>query len=60
MDGAVLRIPFGLRRHEIQIARDEASWDQNGDVDRARFLAEIGDGKQKIVETLPKLKAARG
>jgi branched-chain amino acid transport system substrate-binding protein len=34
----------------------EASWDQNGDIDRASFLAEIVDGKQKIVETLPKLK----
>ena len=34
----------------------EASWDQNGDIDRASFLAEIIDGKQKIVETLPKLK----
>jgi branched-chain amino acid transport system substrate-binding protein len=33
----------------------EASWDQNGDIDRASFLAEIVDGKQKIVEVLPKL-----
>lgn len=33
----------------------EASWDQNGDIDRASFLAEIVDGKHKIVETLPKL-----
>lgn len=33
----------------------EASWDQNGDIDRASFLAEIVDGKQKIVEILPKL-----
>jgi branched-chain amino acid transport system substrate-binding protein len=32
----------------------EASWDQNGDIDRASFLAEIVDGKQKIVEILPK------
>jgi len=38
----------------------EASWDQNGDIDRASFLAEIVDGKQKIVETLPKLKAGKG
>jgi branched-chain amino acid transport system substrate-binding protein len=37
----------------------EASWDQNGDIDRASFLAEVVDGKQKIVETLPKLKAAK-
>jgi branched-chain amino acid transport system substrate-binding protein len=33
----------------------EASWDQNGDIDRASFLAEIVDGKQKIVAILPKL-----
>ena len=33
----------------------EASWDANGDIDRASFLAEIVEGKQKIVEILPKL-----
>ena len=37
----------------------EATWDQNGDIDRASFLAEIIDGKQKIVETLPKLKSSK-
>jgi branched-chain amino acid transport system substrate-binding protein len=37
----------------------EASWDQNGDIDRASFLAEIIDGKQRIVETLPKLKSSK-
>ena len=37
----------------------EASWDQNGDIDRASFLAEIVDGKQKIVETLPKLSPSK-
>ena len=37
----------------------EATWDQNGDIDRASFLAEIVDGKQKIVETLPKLKSSK-
>ena len=37
----------------------EATWDQNGDIDRASFLAEIVDGKQKIVETLPKLKPSK-
>jgi branched-chain amino acid transport system substrate-binding protein len=37
----------------------EASWDQNGDIDRASFLAEIVDGKQKIVETLPKLTSSK-
>jgi branched-chain amino acid transport system substrate-binding protein len=33
----------------------EATWDQNGDIDRASFLGEVVDGKQKIVETLAKL-----
>ncbi|HEY1722025.1 MAG TPA: ABC transporter substrate-binding protein [Magnetospirillaceae bacterium] len=33
----------------------ETSWDNTGDIDRASFIAEIDDGKQKIVETLPKL-----
>ncbi len=31
------------------------SWDATGDDDRLSFIAEIVDGKQKIVETLPKL-----
>jgi branched-chain amino acid transport system substrate-binding protein len=35
----------------------EASWDQNGDIDRESFLGEVVDGKQKIVEILPKLGA---
>ena len=33
----------------------ETSWDANGDIDRISFLAEVVDGKQKIVQTLPKL-----
>ncbi|HKB21315.1 MAG TPA: ABC transporter substrate-binding protein [Methyloceanibacter sp.] len=33
----------------------EATWDKNGDVDRESFLGEVVDGKQKIVEVLPKL-----
>jgi len=33
----------------------EATWDQNGDIDRASFLGEVVAGKQKIVEVLPKL-----
>jgi branched-chain amino acid transport system substrate-binding protein len=33
----------------------EATWDKNGDIDRESFLAEIVDGKQKIVAILPKL-----
>ncbi len=33
----------------------EATWDKNGDIDRESFLAEIVDGKQKIVSILPKL-----
>jgi len=33
----------------------ETTWDQNGDIDRISFLAEVVGGKQKIVQTLPKL-----
>jgi branched-chain amino acid transport system substrate-binding protein len=33
----------------------EVTWDQNGDVDRASFLGEVVEGKQRIVEILPKL-----
>jgi branched-chain amino acid transport system substrate-binding protein len=33
----------------------EATWDKNGDIDRISFLGEVVNGKQKIVETLPKL-----
>jgi branched-chain amino acid transport system substrate-binding protein len=33
----------------------ETTWDANGDIDRISFLAEVVDGKQKIVQTLPKL-----
>ncbi len=33
----------------------EATWDKNGDIDRISFIGEVVDGKQKIVDTLPKL-----
>lgn len=33
----------------------ETTWDAKGDVDRESFLAEVVDGKQKIVKTLPKI-----
>jgi branched-chain amino acid transport system substrate-binding protein len=33
----------------------EATWDKNGDIDRESFLGQVVQGKQKIVETLPKL-----
>ena len=33
----------------------EASWDNNGDIDRDSFLGEVVNGQQKIVEILPKL-----
>jgi branched-chain amino acid transport system substrate-binding protein len=33
----------------------EATWDARGDIDRISFLAEVVDGRQKIVATLPKL-----
>ena len=32
-----------------------ATWDENGDIDRASFLGEVVDGKQKIVKILPKI-----
>ncbi len=32
----------------------EATWDENGDIDRQSFLGEVVNGKQKIVEILPK------
>ena len=33
----------------------EVTWDAKGDVDRASFLVEVVDGKQKITKILPKL-----
>jgi len=33
----------------------ETTWDNNGDIDRISFLAEVVDGKQKVTQTLPKL-----
>jgi len=33
----------------------EASWDAKGDIDRISFLVEVVDGKQKVVQVLPKL-----
>jgi branched-chain amino acid transport system substrate-binding protein len=33
----------------------EATWDDNGDIDRISFLAEVIDGKQKVTQILPKL-----
>src|SRR5712692_6688253 len=33
----------------------ETTWDDRGDIDRISFLAEVVDGKQRIVQTLPKL-----
>ena len=33
----------------------EATWDGNGDIDRVSFLAEVQNGKQVVVQTLPKL-----
>jgi branched-chain amino acid transport system substrate-binding protein len=53
---------FAQAAHDITITpKDEpgilmeATWDKNGDIDRISFLGEVVDGKQKIVETLPKL-----
>jgi branched-chain amino acid transport system substrate-binding protein len=33
----------------------EATWDDKGDIDRVSFLAEVVNGKQKVVQILPKL-----
>ena len=33
----------------------ETTWDAKGDVDRDSFLVEVVDGKQKVVQILPKL-----
>ena len=33
----------------------ETTWDARGDIDRISFLVEVVDGKQKVVEILPKL-----
>jgi branched-chain amino acid transport system substrate-binding protein len=53
---------FAQKAHGITITpKDEpnilmeATWDKNGDIDRISFLGEVVNGKQKIVETLPKL-----
>jgi branched-chain amino acid transport system substrate-binding protein len=53
---------FAQAAHDITITpKDEpgilmeATWDKHGDIDRISFLGEVVEGKQKIVETLPKL-----
>jgi branched-chain amino acid transport system substrate-binding protein len=33
----------------------ETSWDNNGEIDRISFLAEVAGGKQKITKILPKI-----
>ncbi len=33
-----------------------ASWDETGEIDRESYLAEVRDGRQVIVQTLPRLK----
>ena len=33
----------------------DVTWDQNGDLDRISFLAEVINGQQKITQTLPAL-----
>src|SRR2546428_701588 len=52
VDVAVV-IPGGL--HQDAGLLMETTWDNNGDIDRISFLAEVVEGKQKIVQTLPKL-----
>ena len=33
----------------------ETTWDDKGDIDRISYIAEVVNGKQKIVTELPKL-----
>lgn len=37
----------------------ETTWDDKGDIDRVSFLGEVRNGKQVIVQTLPKLGAGK-
>lgn len=53
---------FARTLHGLTIAPEqepgilmEATWDKNGDIDRASFLGEVVDSKQTIVQILPKL-----
>ena len=53
---------FAAKLHDLTITPAEepgilmeATWDKNGDIDRESFLGQVVDGKQKIVEVLPKL-----
>jgi len=66
MIGKFDRQAFGATMKGLTLTPDkapgmlmEASWDKNGDIDRESFLAEIVDGKQKIVATLPKLNPSK-
>jgi branched-chain amino acid transport system substrate-binding protein len=34
----------------------DVTYDDKGDIDRESYLVEVKDGKQVILETLPKLK----
>ncbi|HEY0419235.1 MAG TPA: ABC transporter substrate-binding protein [Acetobacteraceae bacterium] len=36
----------------------DTTWDKNGDMDRVSFMVEVAGGKQRVVETLPPLRAA--
>ena len=33
----------------------ETTWDAKGDIDRISFLVEVVNGRQKVVQILPKL-----
>lgn len=60
--GKVDRQAFADAMHGLTITPEmepgilmTTGWDAAGEVDRASFIAEIADGKQKIIETLPRL-----
>ena len=60
--GKIDRAAFGAAMKGLTLKPDtapgilmEATWDKNGDIDRESFLAEVVDGKQRIIAVLPKL-----
>lgn len=55
-------VAIAAAMHGLRISPDtvrgiliDASWDDTGEIDRESYLAEIRDGKQVIVQTLPRL-----
>ena len=62
MNGSFDSKAFAAKLHGLTLTTEkypgmlmDASWDANGDIDRQSFLAKVIDGKQKIVDVLPRL-----